>query len=46
MRGAYLGPSFSNDAIATALDDLKAVYTKLDDDTLLPLVAKRSARVR
>ena len=40
MRGAYLGPSFSNDAIATALDDLEAVYTKLDDDTLLPLVAK------
>ena len=40
MRGAYLGPSFSNDAIATALDDLKAVYTKHDDDTLLPLVAK------
>lgn len=40
MRGAYLGPSFSNDAIANALDDLKAVYTKLDDDTLLPLVAK------
>ena len=22
------------------MDDLKAVYTKLDDDTLLPLVAK------
>ena len=40
MRGAYLGPSFSNDAIANALDDLKAVYTKLDDDTLLPVVAK------
>ena len=40
MRGAYLGPRFSNDAIATALDDLEAVYTKLDDDTLLPLVAK------
>ena len=40
MRGAYLGPSFSNDAIANAMDDLKAVYTKLDDDTLLPLVAK------
>ena len=40
MRGAYLGPSFSNDAIATALDDLEAVYTKHDDDTLLPLVAK------
>ena len=40
MRGAYLGPSFSNDAIATALDELEAVYTKHDDDTLLPLVAK------
>jgi carbamoyltransferase len=40
MRGAYLGPRFSNDAIATALDDLKAVYTQHDDDTLLPLVAK------
>ena len=40
MRGAYLGPSFSNDAIATALDGLKAVYSKHDDDTLLPLVAK------
>ncbi len=40
MRGAYLGPSFSNDAIATALDDLEAVYTKHDDDTLLPLAAK------
>ena len=40
MRGAYLGPSFSNDAIATALDGLKAVYSKYDDDTLLPLVAR------
>ena len=40
MRGAYLGPSFSNDAIANALDDLKAVYTKLDDDTLLPLLQR------
>ena len=40
MRGAYLGPSFSNDAIATALDGLKAVYSKHDDDTLLPLVAR------
>ena len=40
MRGAYLGPSFSNDAIATALDDLEAVYTKHDDDALLPLAAK------
>ena len=40
MRGAYLGHSFSNDASANALDDLKAVYTKHDDDTLLPLVAK------
>jgi len=35
MKGAYLGPSFSSDEIESALDDLGAVYRKLERDELI-----------
>lgn len=39
MRGAYLGPSFSNEQISTTLNALQAVYENLDDDSLFERVA-------
>ena len=39
MEGAYLGPSFSSDAIRAALDNQTAVYEQLDERTLLERVA-------
>jgi carbamoyltransferase len=35
MRGAYLGPSFTPEAIAKFLDGIGAPYQRLDRDTLL-----------
>ena len=39
MQGAYLGGSFSNDAIKHYLDDAEIKYTQLDDDELMPKLA-------
>jgi carbamoyltransferase len=39
MRGAYLGPAFSNDAIERYLQDVSAPYYKWDDVTLTCRVA-------
>jgi carbamoyltransferase len=39
MRGAYLGPRFSNDDVREALDVLGARYERLDDDALFARVA-------
>jgi len=43
MKGAYLGPSFEPDAIQASLDDLGAVYRKLDRDTLIEEAAEALA---
>lgn len=40
MKGAYLGPKFSDDAIQAFLDQIGAVYHKLDRETLLDTTAK------
>ena len=40
MQGSYLGPRFSDDAIQQYLDSIGAKYQRLDDDTLLPALAK------
>tara|TARA_R110002110_G_scaffold415719_1_gene654176 strand:+ start:14627 stop:16468 length:1842 start_codon:yes stop_codon:yes gene_type:complete len=40
MRGSFLGPKFATTDITEALDKTKAVYKVLDDDILLPKVAK------
>jgi carbamoyltransferase len=39
MRGSYLGPEFSNDAIETYLTEAGIQYQRLDDDALMPRVA-------
>lgn len=39
MHGAYLGGSFSNEAIKHHLDNAGAKYTQLDDDALMPKLA-------
>ena len=40
MQGSYLGPSFSNQEITDYLDEIGAVYTRLDDSDLLPRLAE------
>jgi carbamoyltransferase len=40
MRGAYLGPSFSEPEIQRGLDALGATYHRLDEAELLPQVAE------
>ncbi len=40
MKGAYLGGSFSNEAIKHHLDNAGVIYTQLDDDELMPKLAK------
>ncbi len=40
MKGAYLGPSFSIPEITTYLDTMGAVYEILNDEDLMPLLAK------
>jgi carbamoyltransferase len=44
MRGAYLGPAFSNDEIEAFLKGREAPYVRLDDETLLDRVADELAR--
>ncbi len=39
MYGSYLGPSYTDDEIRTALDEYGAVYEHLDDDRLTVAVA-------
>ncbi len=39
MRGSYLGPSFTREQIREQLDAAGAVYTELDDDSLMPRLA-------
>jgi carbamoyltransferase len=43
MRGAYLGPRYSNDEIREHLDDTGAPYQVLEDDELFSRVAKEMA---
>jgi carbamoyltransferase len=40
MRGAYLGPSFDEGKIREVLDRYSATYHRLDDEELLPTVAR------
>ncbi len=40
MKGTYLGPSFSNDDISEYLKHIKAVYHKIDDDSLFEKLAE------
>ncbi len=40
MRGAYLGPRFSDAEILTYLDGVKANYQHLSDDVLMPRLAE------
>ncbi len=44
MRGAYLGPGFSPDAIARALDRHGAVYERLDPDEIIARTARDLAQ--
>jgi carbamoyltransferase len=46
MRGAYLGPSFSDEEIEAALDRAGAQYTRMDRDALLREVAAALADER
>ena len=39
MQGAYLGGHFTNDVIETYLNTVDSVYTKLNDDELMPTLA-------
>jgi carbamoyltransferase len=39
MRGSYLGPRFSNQAIGAYLDSIGAVYREIDDQQLMPELA-------
>lgn len=39
MQGSYLGPKFSNAEIEKQLDQYNAKYQKLDDASLMPLLA-------
>ncbi|HEV8199412.1 MAG TPA: carbamoyltransferase [Candidatus Polarisedimenticolia bacterium] len=43
MRGAYLGPKYSNEEIETTLEGLGAPYERLSDDTLFDRVADEMA---
>jgi len=43
MRGAYLGGSFNNDEIKHYLDNEEIRYTQLDDDELMPELARQLA---
>ncbi|MFO1428684.1 MAG: carbamoyltransferase [Candidatus Competibacteraceae bacterium] len=40
MQGAYLGPRYSNEEIATYLDSVGANYRRLEDTELLPRLAE------
>jgi len=40
MQGSYLGTRFSNQEITDYLDEIGAVYTRLDDSDLLPRLAE------
>jgi len=40
MRGSYLGPSYDDAAVVTALDAVGAAYTRLADDELFPHLAE------
>jgi carbamoyltransferase len=40
QRGSYLGPSFSDDEIATTLESLGATWTTLDDDEFPQRIAE------
>jgi len=40
MRGSYLGPSFTNEAIRRYLDRIKAPYEQIDDERLMPRLAE------
>jgi carbamoyltransferase len=40
MRGSYLGKRFSNQEIISYLDSVDAKYTQLDDDRLMPELAR------
>lgn len=44
MRGAFLGPAFSDDEIGQRLKNLGASYERLDDDEFLTRVAKLIAQ--
>ena len=39
-EGSYLGPKFSNAEIKTYLDKIGALYTEIEDNTLMPELAK------
>ncbi len=43
MRGAFLGPEFSDGEIRQTLESFDAVFEKLADDALFPLVAGKLA---
>ena len=43
MKGSYLGPQYSNDQIAKALNPLGAVFTLLEEDKLIEQVANHLA---
>jgi len=40
MRGSYLGPCFTNEAIRRYLDKIKAPYEQIDDARLMPRLAE------
>jgi carbamoyltransferase len=40
MKGAYLGPGYSDEEISQDLDAVGARYIRLEDDDLMPLVAR------
>ncbi|MFQ5634969.1 MAG: carbamoyltransferase [Gammaproteobacteria bacterium] len=40
MRGSYLGPRYSREEIRRQLDGYGAVYTEMDDETLMPHLAE------
>jgi carbamoyltransferase len=40
MQGSYLGKRFTNDEIKIYLDSISAVYTEVEDVTLMPKLAK------
>ena len=39
MKGAYLGPRFTDSEIKNELDKCKAIYTKVSEDELIKKVA-------
>jgi len=40
MQGSYLGKQFSNQEVTDFLDGIDAVYSRLDDDELMPKLAE------